>query len=276
MREEALASLTPEQRSAWEGLPAEPTEEQLAAYEQAREAMEFTPDKLADRLAKELPEQASQVRRLTTRLSELANRIAMIRSNRDVSNFAYWKTRCDFEQTDEALAAREAAWTASRKFKEEGNPFEARELYEQAFDLWAKVYAQFPELNDDTTTGSDLVDVVADYSDVLEQLDLSLMDDEVAARFPLWEVVAKNDGERKFVDAIEKWRGGQSAEEPGQPASLINPADALATPDDSEEPAAEEPAAEEPAAEEPAAEEPAAEEPAAEEPVVEEPAAATS
>jgi len=250
MREEALNQLTPEQRAAWDALPADPAEEQLAAYNQARDLMEITPEKIADRLAREFPDKASQVRRLTTRIGELAGRVAMITSNRDVANFGYWKTRCDFEQTDEALAAREAGWAANRKFKEEGNPFEARELYEKSFDQWANVYRMFPQLNDDSTTGGDLADVVGEYADVLEQLDLSLLDDEVAARFPLWEVLARNDGDRRFAEAIDKWRGGGSSD--AAAPSLVNPAEAFADP--AEEPAPDEPAAPNPAPAEPAAE----------------------
>jgi hypothetical protein len=83
----------------------------------------------------------------------------------------------------------------------------------------------------DSTTGSDLVDVVGEYVRVLEQLELSLSDEEVADRFPLWEVVKANDGQRKYAAAIEAYDARVS----GKPApksepvgkSLINPADAV-------------------------------------------------
>jgi hypothetical protein len=227
MREENLASLTPQQRAAWDGLPAEASEEEMTAYGEAQAIMDITPEEVATRLAKEYPDKASGIRRLTTRLVDLSGRLAMINSNRDVSNFAYWQTRCEFEQTDEALAAREAAWAADRKFKDQGDPFEARALYEEAFYLWGRVYEAFPELADDSTTGGDIVDVAKQYADALEQLDLSLMDKEVADNFPLWEVLESYDSDRRFAEAIEKWRGsGASTDAPTTP-SLINPADAF-------------------------------------------------
>ena len=79
-----------------------------------------------------------------------------------MANYEYWRIRCDLEQTPEALNARRLAHDAKRQF-EEGDLLGAKDLYERSFGDWAKALAQFPELPIDSTTGSDLVDVVEEY-----------------------------------------------------------------------------------------------------------------
>jgi hypothetical protein len=126
----------------------------------------------------------------------------LINNNRQVANYEYWKTRCEFEQTADALRARELAYLGNQAFKEDADLLKARELFEESFDLWAKVYEAFPSLKDDSTTGSDLMEYVDDYNRILQQLDLDLGDEEVDKNFPLWDVVIASDGERKYVEPI--------------------------------------------------------------------------
>ena len=66
---------------------------------------------------------------------------------------------------------------------------------------------QFPELPRDSTTGGDLIDLIEEYAKVLEQLDLSLADDEVADQFRVVGTVEANDQQRKFAAAIEALQG---------------------------------------------------------------------
>ena len=102
----------------------------------------------------------------------------------------------------------------------------AKDDYEKSFDLWAEALDKFPELPADSSTGSDLMDVIEEYSKVLEQQDLSLEDPEVADRFPLWNIVRANDQMNKFEAATQ----GLHVRVTGFPAegkTLINPADAL-------------------------------------------------
>ena len=231
MKDEAVAALTSEQRAIWESPPANPTPEESALQSQVFDATDITVDDLAARIAKDEPDSAAEARRLATRIDEAHRRASLIESNRDVANYEYWRIRCDLEQTPEALDARRASHEAKRQFEDEGDLLGAKGLYERSFDAWAKALAQFPELPPDSTTGSDLVDVVEEYVRVLEQLELSLSDEEVADRFPLWDIVKANDGQRKYAAAIEAYDARVS----GKPApksepagkSLINPADAV-------------------------------------------------
>jgi hypothetical protein len=75
------------------------------------------------------------------------------------------------------------------------------------------------------------VDVIDEYVKVLEQLELSLSDEEIAEKFPLWDLLIANDGQREHAAAIEAYearragRPAPKAEAAGE--SLINPADAV-------------------------------------------------
>lgn len=80
------------------------------------------------------------------------------------------------------------------------------------------------------------MDFIEDYAAVLEQLDLSLEDEDVANRFALWDILEVNDQQRKFDTAIEAYKARKAGipipkrAEPGEEAdsnSLINPAEAV-------------------------------------------------
>lgn len=226
MKAEANAALTPEQKKLLASMPAEPTEEESKLQQAATEALDITPFKIASRIAKDDPDKASEARKLATQIDEANKRIRSISTDRDVANFEYWRLRCDIEQTDEALQARELAQEAKTQFQEEGALEKARELYEKSFVLWAKALEKFPGLTPDSTMGSDLMDFVDAYNHVLEQLDLSLGDKEVGDRFALWKIVEANDAERKYADAIEKHQTAVTGIKPLENPA-INPADGL-------------------------------------------------
>jgi hypothetical protein len=232
MKEEANASLTPEQKKVMESPPATLTPEQAKLQQEAYEKTDISLEKIAARIAAEHPDKAAQARRLAVRIHDAERRTSLIESNRDVANYEYWRIRCDLEQTPEALKARELAHAAKRRFSV-ADPEGAKELYEQSFDAWAKALEQFPELEASSTTGSDLMDIVAEYVRVLEQLDLSLENEEVDKRFALWNIVEANDQQRKYDAAIEAHKARQSGKSPGETSretsdeTLVNPADAL-------------------------------------------------
>jgi hypothetical protein len=231
MKEEGIASLTSEQRRVWESQPANPTAEESKALQEAIDATHITPPKIAARIAKDQPEDAAEAQRLAEEIRQAERRASLVESNREVANYEYWRIRCDLEQTPEALEARRLAHDAHRQFEEMAALVPARDLFERSFDHWAAALEQFPELPADSTTGSDLMDVIDEYVNVLKQLELSLEDEEVADRFPLWEIVKANDGERKYAAATaahDARMGGKPAPKPAAMGkSLINPADAI-------------------------------------------------
>ena len=234
MKEEAQGKLTEDQRRVWESYPEAPTADESKWHSEAVEIMDITVPKIAARIAKDQPDDAAKAQRLAAEIEAANRRAALISSNRDVANFAYWKIRCDLEQTPEALKARDLTHQANRLFESEGDPDGARELYEQSFDEWAKALDQFPELPRDSTTGGDLMDFIEAYAEVLEQLDLSLENDEVADRFALWDLLEVNDQQRKFAAAIDRYKARkagvpipQRSTAPAESKALINPAESV-------------------------------------------------
>lgn len=231
IKEAALAALTPKQRAVYESPPANPTPEEAALLQEVSDATEVTTAEIADLIAEKHPDQAAEARRLATRIDQARRRAQLIDSNREVANYEYWRIRCDLEQTQEALDARRLAHEAKQQFDFEGDLPGSKELYERSLESWAKALAKFPELPVDSTTGSDLIDLVKEYVTVLEQMDLSLSDEAVADRFPLWDVVRANDGMRTFAADLAAYDARVSGKPIPKPESagqsLINPADAI-------------------------------------------------
>lgn len=238
MQDEERAKLTAEQKKALEAPPETTDAETVKLRDSASEALNITLDKMAERIAKDDPAKASQARQIAARIREVQERVRLTQSNKDVSNYDYWKVRCDLEQSHAALKARELSHEAKRLFQEEADLEGAKKKYEQSFDLWAEALEQFPEMGIDSPTGSDIMDFVNEYNRVLEQMDLRLSDKDVMSRFPLWRLVEANDGERRFAEDLDVWHakspgGGVTktlAPQDRGAASLLNPAEAYADP----------------------------------------------
>jgi hypothetical protein len=211
------------------------SEQQNNLVAEGEAALAVSIDEIAERVAKNDPNKAGQASRLANRIKEIDDRIFLINNNRSVANYDYWKVRVEFEQTADALRARELAYEANRKFKEDADLLQARELFEESFDLWAKVFQAFPSLPLDSTTGSDIMDYVGEYSAVLEQLDLSLASEEVDKRFALWDILIANDNERKYAEEITEHNRRLGLDPDGKPLKEAAP---------SENPPVETPAAE--------------------------------
>jgi len=196
--------LSEETLAAMEVPVHERTDEQLEIAYEGEQQLQVTYAELAEYIARKDPENASRARRLANRIDEATSQVFLINNNRQVANYEYWETRTDFEQTADALRARELAYTANLVFREDADLLEARRLFEESFDLWEKVFEAYPTLPDDSTTGADIMEYIEQYAAVLQQLDLSLVDDEVADDFPLWKILEANDAERRFADIIEE------------------------------------------------------------------------
>ncbi len=85
----------------------------------------------------------------------------------------------------------------------------AKKLYQEGFAKWRAVIDEFPSiLDEEATTGGDLIDFIKRYRSVLDQLDEKLGDD-----FPLWDVIEKFDHESDFTAEVKERRERQ-----GKPA----------------------------------------------------------
>ncbi len=210
-REDALAAkraaLTDEQRAILDGPETGLTDEQMELRYEAERLMHIEPSDIADQIVKKTPDKVAEARRLAKKISATRSRIRLTKNNSDVVNYEYWATRCRLEQTPEALKARELSYTGRRVFREDADLLEAKRLYEDSFVQWAKVLEAFPELPLDSVTGSDIMEYVEQYSTVLQQLDMSLIDEDVGRDFPLWKLVEANDSSRAYTEGFKKYLG---------------------------------------------------------------------
>ncbi|MEM8946408.1 MAG: hypothetical protein AAGD11_14645 [Planctomycetota bacterium] len=246
---EKRASLTAEEVAVLE-LPEEGlTDEQSMQKYEAASKLLVQPTDVAALIARETPELAAEARRLASRIVSNTAKMRLARNNNEVVNYDYWAIRCNLEQTPEALRARELAYTARRVFKNDADLLQARELFEESFDEWAKVFRDFPELPFDSVTGSDIMEYVEQYATLLQQLDLNLVDEEVGRNFPLWAVVEANDMSGIYAKAAGKYlrnetvtNGDESTDDAGAqdgPAAVDEPVeeDALSSDVEAAEPA---------------------------------------
>jgi hypothetical protein len=226
LRREAEQSLSPRQAALLAAPPASPSAEETELSQQASEALDVTVSELATSIGKDEPAKAAAARKLANRIDDATARANAISIDRDVANYEYWTARCDIEQSDEALEARNLAHDAQAAFKE-ADLQRARELYEQSFTLWKAALEKFPTMKPDSTFGDDLMEFVDDYRQVLDQLDLRLSDKGVSENFALWVVVEANDNERKYSEEIARYRGQETDLPGGGEKPAINPADML-------------------------------------------------
>lgn len=223
---------------------------------------------IADDVANEAPEaNRRRAKQLARQIADYNDQISKIDRYRGIVNYAYWRTRCELEQSDEALAGRQYIRDAEKLFAEaelEGS----KEAYEKAWKEWEKVYKKHPEMMSDTEA-EELVDAIKRYKIVLTQLEFK----NLPAEFPLFDLLeAQNEqaliGPNRNA-SIEKPATEGEADKQANPESKPDekPADKPDEPqaeekqDDAEvKPAAEKPAETKPAEDKPQSEQPAAEE----------------
>lgn len=196
---EKRSALKPEERAALDTDPTKRTTQQMELAYQATQKIEVTDRELADRIGKENPDLLKHALLLAGDIDREDLRLRYTINYKADSNYDYWYTRAKLEQTPDALAAREAMFNASRTFKQ-GDPFGARKLYEQGFAKWRKVFDAFPEaIENESSTGDDLIQYILQYRNVLDQ-----MDEELGEDFPLWDVIERFDNEQKLQDELNK------------------------------------------------------------------------
>ena len=242
MTAENRAALSADEKAALDTAPEKRTTAQTELVYTAQQKLTVTDHQLAERIAKDDPTQEKQALQLANQLDRENRRLRYTTAYKTDSNYDYWYTRAKLEQTPNALAAREAMFNAARTFRQ-GDPFGARKLYEQGFAKWRQVFDQFPEaIENESSTGEDLIDYILKYRNVLDQMDEQLGED-----FPLWDVIERFDNEQKFADELaahkkrigetkpEEKPAAQPAERPSE-SSTDTPADASSTPASSSEP----------------------------------------
>jgi hypothetical protein len=205
------AALTAAERALLEETPEGLSDAQRTDRAELEKRLEVSPEELAERIAKQHPEQVAEAQRIVKKMADNNLRMRLIHTNSEVVNYAYWAERCAMEQTPGALRARDLAFNAEKVFRTDADLLESKRLYEESFDAWAEVFLEFPGQGADSVTGSDIMVQIEQYITVLEQLDLNLVDEEVGRNFPLWSIVRANDRTGAFRDFADKFLTEQKA-----------------------------------------------------------------
>ena len=218
LAEKLRSELSEEERVLADKEAKDLTEDEREAYYDVTKKIRIDDQKLADFIAEEYPEMKKQARKLANAIALNRSKEFLTRNNSDVANYAYWKIRCNVEQSSEALRARALAFSANKAFREDADLLEARKMFEESFDLWAQVFKNFPDLGLDSPSASDIMDEVKNYALVLEQLDKSMLDKDVQQSFPLWDLVELNDTGNEFREYVDSYRGRQEDTPAGIPS----------------------------------------------------------
>ena len=169
LKQEKLAALKPEERAIVE----KPADKQT--YEDTmRINFEFGPRirVTADDIAAQAPrDKRTQARDMADRIANLAEVVHTTASYRSIVNYDYWRNRCEAEQLEIALKARQLVRDADLIRNSAGELSKARRMYEEAWDNWALLFEKYPVLLD-SVQGQELVESVAHYHDLLSKLDV--------------------------------------------------------------------------------------------------------
>ena len=167
LREEKLGALPPEQRSAFDKPADQRTADEKFMAEYAEAAITPSTDEI---LARAPREARPQVRRIVDQMINDQKTILEIDRNRSVVAFDYWRTRVQAERTNEARQARNDVYDADKLFAQGEKFEEAKRLYERAWETWAVLFKQYPDLMDHAEA-QDLIESISRYRDLLGQLD---------------------------------------------------------------------------------------------------------
>lgn len=245
---EKRAKLSDELRATLDTPAEKRTPRQNELIYEAQAAIDVSHAEVAQRLAEEKPELSRQARQIASELTDTERKLSYTINYKRDSNFDYWLARAQFEQTPDAIAARELMFRAKQAYRDEADPNKSKQLYERGFQHWRKVFDAFPMLlSDEGNTPDDVLYFVKDYRDVLNQLDESIPEE-----FPLWVLIEQFDTERSFTEELQEHlerqgktpEGEKSDETPTpteEPASDSQPDADTAPPETpAEEPAAAE------------------------------------
>jgi hypothetical protein len=201
IRKEKLERLSDEKKAALALSYAERSPEQSSLAYEAEQEIRVLP---RDYVGRAKREDRPRVRQLVDQIEEDEQIAHQIELNRRIVNFAYWRTRAESELTEEAPRAHSAVFDADKLFGAGENLTKARGLYEQAWELYAKVFERYPELMENAEA-QDLVDSVARYRDLLGQLD-----EPFPPSFPLWSLLDKHQKGQQIRDQVKLLQGSEA------------------------------------------------------------------
>jgi len=209
LKTERRNSLKPEELALLDTPREQLTTEQSARWYDIEAKTIVTELDVAERIARDQPEKTKDILILMRQLDDAERVLRYTQSYKETSNFDFWQLRCDYEQTDDAVAARRILYNA-HKAAQNADLLTAKPRYEEGFAKWRLVIDEFPQLiEEDIVFGDHIVDYTKKYRDVLDQLGETLGDS-----YPLWDALEKFDSEKQFTEDIARHRQEPPAAEP--------------------------------------------------------------
>jgi hypothetical protein len=144
--------------------------------------------RISDFEADEATADQALLRALRTELLDVQNKAEIIQRYRRVSNYDYWKKRCEYEQMPEAIQAHQLAFEGQQAAKR-AEFAKALDAYHGCFENWRVVLNHYPELVEQMGTMGDVGDHIEDYKELLEQMEYPL-----PAPFVLQDVIDAGQG----------------------------------------------------------------------------------
>lgn len=218
-------NLDPEQLAAFDKPAEERNPQELFMAVDAFNRLQVDDQRIVDAVEESQKEEAYRVLR---RLQMARVELQRIDQYRSTVNYTYWLKRCEAEQTLTNLNARAAIYDAN-ELDERGvisatetiDPVTGNtiispgpiEKYEEAFELWAQIFKQFPELIDGVTA--------EELSDEIEKYRVKL--DQKGEPFPepfVLDFVFQRAGLGSLAEQLDAMEEGIDATNPSAPPGL--------------------------------------------------------
>jgi hypothetical protein len=219
--EDKRKALKPEERQILDMPKEKLTPEQQNQRYTLEQKIAVTDREVADRIAREHPDKANQTQQLASDLDRENTALNYTVNYKHDANYDYWENRANFEQTPNALDARRLMFEAKKAYRD-ADVAKSRKLYEEGFAKWRAVIDAFPMiLDEDQTTGSDILDFVKQYRRVLDQYE-----EHIGESFPLWDVIEKFDKEQDYTEERKEHDKHKTpGATPAKPAASTSPAE---------------------------------------------------
>ena len=218
LKKQKIAALPKRERDLYDKPADKRTPEESFVAENMLEAkVRPSNDEVATKVGRE---KLGQAREIADQLQRLDREMEMTSRYRGTVNFDYWKSRCEAEQTNEALAARELVHDAEALHKSQRNLNAARQKYEQAWENWAVVYEKHPRLFD-SVEATELVESVEKYGLLLDSLDLKFPADFKLMK--LLDITSEGQSLKQRIEGIHGSLRENSAPKESAPSSAVKP-----------------------------------------------------
>mgnify|MGYP000075013534 FL=1 len=169
IRKERYEKLPAAKRKAYETPPEKRTRDDWEKAQEVTEQLVVTHDQLARQISG--PNRPTAIK-LAREAAEFEKKSEENRLYRQIVNFEYWRERARYEQTPEAIFAREYAFRGAEALAN-ADLIKAREMYEQCFAKWRQLFdrKEFARLKNDEMLGQEICGIVYKYRQVLEKSD---------------------------------------------------------------------------------------------------------